>query len=400
MLCLLPSLDYMTMGSTLRQFRLLRELGKRHAITVVALSDTEPSPDVLKEFAAFTEQVVVIQTGRDEGLASNSGTSVWSKLRRRAQGTLRLRSAVREMRAEFHRLVGCKQFDLVVFNGEDLYPVVEGLSGLPLVADICDATPDRYRQWLRYSPVLEWPWRAYRYIESKRQCARLLRQTPFQVFITKRDRNAFQNYAAEARVIPNGIDLNFWVRRAPQAGSKTLIFTGVMNYPPNADAAHFLMEKVLPQVRTRTEQFEVLIVGRNPRPELLAAARHAPEVVVTGAVPDLRPYLERASVFVAPLRFASGMQNKALEAMAMELPVIASPVVAEGLQVDEGGPPPVCLARNAEDFARQIIELFENEDERLRLAAAGRRYVESHFDWQRSAEMFESLCQAAVAAQA
>jgi glycosyltransferase involved in cell wall biosynthesis len=398
-LYLLPSLDYSSMGGTLRHYHLLRQLGKRHAITLLALSETDPSEEQLREFSSFTEHVFVVRARRDDGLSPASGRSVWSRTRRKVQRTLRLRSAIREMKEAFNGLARREEFDLVVFCGEDLYPVVEDCNGLPLVADICDATPARFRQWLRYAPVVELPWRVFRYFESKRQCARLLRQTPFQSFITSRDRNALRGAVPDARVIPNGLDLTYWTRGFPRPHAKSLVFTGVMNYPPNADAAHFLIERVVPQIRARVRDFEVFIVGRYPSPELRAAASRAPEVVVTGAVADIRPYLERASVFAAPIRFASGLQNKVLEALAMELPVVTTPVVAEGLRVEGAGEPPVQVVPNAGDFAGHILELFERDEERARLATEGRKYVEDHFDWLRSAMMFENLCQAAARAR-
>lgn len=395
-LYLLPSLDFASTGGTLRHYHLLRQLGKRHDITLLALSESEPSQELLSEFASFTEHVFVVRARRDDGFPPESNASVWTTVRRRIQRTLRLRRAIAELKEAFHGLVRSEQFDLVVFYGEDLYPVVEDCKGLPLVADICDATPARFLKWLRYAPVVELPWRAFRYLEAQRQCARLLRQTPFQSFITTRDRNALRGTAPDARVIPNGLDLTYWRRHLPSSHSRSLVFTGVMNYPPNADAARFLVEKIAPRLRARVRDFEVFIVGRYPSAELRAVASRAPEVVVTGAVADLRPYLERASVFVAPIRFASGLQNKVLEALAMELPVVTTPVVAEGLRVEGAGDPPVHIARSAGDFVEEILKLFEKNDERARLATEGREYVKAHFDWARSAEMFESLCQAAA----
>jgi glycosyltransferase involved in cell wall biosynthesis len=130
-------------------------------------------------------------------------------------------------------------------------------------------------------------------------------------------------------------------------------------------------------------------------PELVNMAQRYPDVTVTGAVDDIRPYLERADVFVAPLRFASGVQNKVLEAMSMEVPVVTTPVVAAGLCVDDVEPQLV-IGRTAEEIAARIVRLLAHAEERARLSTEGRRFVEAHCSWCRSAKKLEELCVAAV----
>jgi glycosyltransferase involved in cell wall biosynthesis len=138
-----------------------------------------------------------------------------------------------------------------------------------------------------------------------------------------------------------------------------------------------------------------MIVGRDPSSELVKVAKRYSDVTVTGAVDDVRPYLERADVFVAALRFASGVQNKVLEALAMEVPVVTTPVVAAGLRV-EGMEPQLVIGRNAEEIAACILRLLANSEERARLSTEGRRFVEAHYSWSLSAEKLEKLCLAAA----
>jgi glycosyltransferase involved in cell wall biosynthesis len=116
-------------------------------------------------------------------------------------------------------------------------------------------------------------------------------------------------------------------------------------------------------------------------------------------VPDLRPYLESAAVFVAPLRFASGMQNKILEAMAMELPVVTTPVAAEGFRVDGDEEPPLLVGSDAHEIAAHIIRVIRDPGKAQRLGAEGRRYVHRHCDWERSARMLDRLCRQVATTQ-
>jgi glycosyltransferase involved in cell wall biosynthesis len=176
------------------------------------------------------------------------------------------------------------------------------------------------------------------------------------------------------------------------------VFTGVLDYPPNADAARYLLSTITPLVRQEIPNIEVVIAGRNPSPDVLALASRVPGVTVTGSVPDLRPYLESASVFVAPLRFASGMQNKILEAMAMELPVVTTPVAAEGVSI-ENEQPPLLVGTHAREIAAHITRVIRDPGTAQRLGVEGRRYVHRHCDWERSARLLDQLCRQVAATQ-
>src|SRR5690606_32719078 len=115
-----------------------------------------------------------------------------------------------------------------------------------------------------------------------------------------------------------------WTRRTHAPHPHTLIFTGVMDYSPNEDTALRLINQVMPRLRPLVPDVRLILAGRNPTPALLQQAQAHPDVTVTGFVEDMRDYLEQASVFVAPLRYGSGMQNKLQEALAMQVPIVAS----------------------------------------------------------------------------
>jgi glycosyltransferase involved in cell wall biosynthesis len=244
---------------------------------------------------------------------------------------------------------------------------------------------------LRFAPWPRKPLLWLRYRQVQRIEARLARKTPHVAFITARDRDIVIGPESPAIIIPNGVDHRYWKRRPEaQTAPHTIVFTGVMDYTPNEDAALHLIEDIAPLVRRAIPDLEVLIVGRDPSRRLREAARRSYGVDVTGFVEDMRPYYERATVCVAPLRYASGMQNKVLEALAMQLPVVATPVVAEGLRLN-GDEPPVVTAPNPRAFAEAVVRLLKQPAERERLSWQGRRYVESHFCWRRSAEMLEQM---------
>jgi glycosyltransferase involved in cell wall biosynthesis len=151
-------------------------------------------------------------------------------------------------------------------------------------------------------------------------------------------------------------------------------------------------------VRARRPDARVLLVGRDPGPALRQAAVRAHGVTLTGTVTDVRPALEEAAVFAAPLRVGAGIQNKVLEALAMEVPVVASPLAAGGLHTDDGEAPPLVEADGPEATAAALVEALDGADEGAPPPPEGRRFVAAHFSWRRSGSLVAQALEAAVGA--
>jgi glycosyltransferase involved in cell wall biosynthesis len=398
-LYLTPSLQHPSMRGPARHYYFIRELARRHAITLLTLARSEASPAVMREMAAYTERMLVIPTNGAANSRAGAHTARRPNYGERIKHAWEFRQAVQQMKQAFASLRREHSFDLVLFHGKDIFPVIEDCHDLPVVVDFCDATSMRIRHRMRYAPLCggKLPWLLWRYWQIRRIEKKLLRKSPHRAFVSWRDREAILGAGGKAEIVPIGVDAQYWKRKSPRvAGPNCLVFTGVMNYAPNEDAAIWLSEKILPLIRQAVPHPEVFIVGRDPSSVLREKARRHPEVTVTGFVEDVRPYLERASVFVAPLRFGSGVQNKILEAMAMQAPVITTPLAAAGLRVDGVAAPPVCVADGEKQFAERVVELLQHEKARARLAEEGRQFVENHFVWSRSAEKLEQMCLAAL----
>lgn len=184
--------------------------------------------------------------------------------------------------------------------------------------------------------------------------------------------------------LENGVDLDHFnpARGLPEvdAGAGPLIvFTGQMDYPPNIDAVASFAVEVLPIIRDRQGDARFAIVGRAPTPRVEALAQ-LPGVIVTGEVPDTRPWLAAAAVVVAPLRIARGVQNKVLEAMAMAKPVVASPEAAEGIEACHGQD--ILVASSPAAQADAVLSLLHNPDRRAALGKAARATVQARYSWE------------------
>ncbi len=192
-----------------------------------------------------------------------------------------------------------------------------------------------------------------------------------------------------AEVCPHGQDIPPLEKvRSTEREPGTIVITGVMSTYTNVDAATWLVREVLPIVWREFPSAKFWIVGRNPQRALRALADDS-RIVVTGEVPDVYDWLRRAEVAVAPLRIASGMQNKVVQAMASELPVVATSRANEGIR---GTPGEHLLVRDdPAGFADALISLLRDADERQRMGRAARQFAETHWTWEVHFERFEAL---------
>lgn len=192
--------------------------------------------------------------------------------------------------------------------------------------------------------------------------------------------------ALEIEVIPNGIELARFQPRDFERDPFTLLFVGNFNYEPNQDAVRVLVQQILPQVRSQAPAAKLQLVGVNPPAWMRALANDYIEV--TGAVPDVTPYLARASVFVCPLRYGAGLKNKVLEALAMGIPVVATPLSVDGINVANGES---AIVAPIERIADETVRLLMEETLREVLAQKGRELIETRYTWERTADSYERL---------
>jgi sugar transferase (PEP-CTERM/EpsH1 system associated) len=257
------------------------------------------------------------------------------------------------------------------------------------VVDFVDVDSDKWRQYARTRP---WPLS----LLYRREADALLRaergiaaEFDASLFVSKAEAGLFRQLAPEAaeRVgfINNGVDVEYF---SPSRGypnpygrhTRALVFTGAMDYWPNVDAVTWFAREVLPAVRRASAAVRFYIVGARPVRAVRRLAQ-LPGVVVTGAVEDVRPYLAHGHLAVAPLRVARGVQNKVLEAMAMEKTVVCSPQSAQGIGALPGRE--FFIAEGARAFAGRIVDLLSSPL-RETVGVAARRRILSDYRWEKN----------------
>ena len=365
----------------LRHFHIMRGLSERHEVTLLSLTRRDGlSDEASRVLGSFLSELEVV-SHHEGGRRSRMGKAERLLARRRA--ARRLAARVRE------RLAGGGH-DVVLFSGKDTFPAMGAVGETPVVVDVCDAASLRIRGQLEVAGAARRPALGARLAEVRRVERRLAEATSHLLFASERDRTAVIGAGAGGRVVPNAVDLEYWTRSSPATPdvAPRVVLTGVMDYPPNHDAAMRLAEQIMPRVREEVGEAELVIAGRDPGPELRAAGEARPWMTVTGALPDLRPEMERSAVYCAPLRFASGIQNKLLEALAMQVPVVTTPVVADGIRAD-GVNPPMIIADADEAIAAGVVRLLSDPADHRRLAAEGRAFVEDAFSWPQTVTTVE-----------
>jgi sugar transferase (PEP-CTERM/EpsH1 system associated) len=256
------------------------------------------------------------------------------------------------------------------------------------VVDFCDVDSDKWRQYAdKKSFPMSWLYRyeANQLLRYERQVAR---DYDASLFVSAPEADLFRQLAPESTAkighFNNGVDTDYFspelAHASPYAaGERALVFTGAMDYWPNVDAVEWFARDVFPQLRERFADLRFYIVGARPNPAVQALAQQA-GVVVTGTVPDVRPYIAHAAVAVAPLRIARGIQNKVLEAMAMARAVVVSPQALEGIEAEPGSE--LVLAEDAAAFVEAVTTLLAGQDSALEaIGKAARAKVQRRYSW-------------------
>lgn len=263
------------------------------------------------------------------------------------------------------------------------------------IVDFVDIDSDKWRQ---YSERKSWPmsWIYQREARALFAFERCIAGTfDASVFVSRAEAELFQQLAPEctSRVTyyNNGVDTDYFsptrsYQNPYPADALPLVFTGAMDYWPNVDAVQWFAREILPSVLAHNPDTCFYIVGSRPTAAVRALAE-LPGVVVTGMVPDIRPYLAHARLAVAPLRIARGIQNKALEAMAMAKPVIASAQALEGITANTLEE--VLLARDSEEFIATISTVLQHPQNNIGQAARTR--VLTDYTWESNLKCVDEL---------
>jgi glycosyltransferase involved in cell wall biosynthesis len=373
-----------------RPYNLIKALAERgHRITLLALEPPGDDTSGLESLRGWSRCVHTVPLARWRTLWNG----VWALPGRTPFQAAYSRSP--QMSALIQRTLAETDFDLVHVEHLRGAELGRAVNGIPIVFDSVDSITLLFEQARRSGPT----WRSRLMAEldlarTRRYESHLLERYARVLVTSPQDRESLvrlstgQDPDGRVVVLPNGVDLDYFRPIDDSREPATLVFTGKMSYHANLAAALDLVNQVMPRVWAFRSDARLVIAGKDPPRELLARTAD-PRITVTGTVPDLRPYLARASVAVSPIRYGAGIQNKLLEAMAMATPVVSTSQATAALEVQPGRD--LLVADTPEDCVEAAIDLLADEGLRRQVGQAGRRYVETYHDWRVAAEQLEAV---------
>jgi len=379
-------------GGRLRSFHLIKALSERHALTVLTTHRPGEEAGALARELPHCRQVVSLP----HASAKHDSARFVLALLRSWLTVLPVdlwKCRVPAMRALVAKELAGGGYDLCVADFLSAWPNVPAGGSTPVVLfehnveymiwqRLCTTTGN----WLKRA-LLAVEWRKMRRYEHA-----ACRSASLTVAVSADDCQQLRKGAPEATVctISTGVDPEYF--RPPVADAELplqLVFTGSMDWQPNEDAMLHFIASILPLLRLALPAVRLTVVGRNPSVQLRAAAQAA-DVTVTGTVPDVRPFMAAASVYVVPLRIGGGTRLKIFEALAMGKAVVSTTIGAEGLPLTEGLH--IVRADSAADFAAAVLALLRDPVRRKAMGDAGRSLMECS-GWADVATDFEHLCQ-------
>jgi sugar transferase (PEP-CTERM/EpsH1 system associated) len=377
-------------GDKIRSYHQIESLGARHRVHVATFVDSAEDERHVPELRERCASLIVDRRTTTTNL-TRAAAALWTgdpfsvacfRSSRIARGVER---ALREER-----------IDLALVFSSGMAQYVEGATGIARVIDFVDVDSEK---WRVYAERDRGPLRLLYAREAKlllAHDARIAHAFDGSLFVSETEAALFRERSGAKNVsaIPMGVDLDYF-RPAPEpALAPVLVFVGMMSYMPNVDAMRFFVGDVLPLLRREIPGVSLHIVGREPVPAVRALA-DPPHVVVTGAVPDVRPYLREAAVALAPFRISRGMQSKVLEAMASGLPVVGTRLAFQGIPAgtDDG----VEAAETADALAASVARLLRDPAERRDRGVRARRYVERHHRWADHGEALDAFLEGVLA---
>jgi sugar transferase (PEP-CTERM/EpsH1 system associated) len=285
------------------------------------------------------------------------------------------------------------RFDVAVGYSSSVLSLLLQADAGRRVMDIVDADSAKWADYARKTPG---PMKKIFEIESRRvarlekKCVELCDDV---VLVSGEEAAILGDKIPNLHVVANGVDADFFspslVSPVTELGEQAIVFTGSMDYRPNAEAVEWFANEVFPEVRKKFPAAVFAIVGRNPT-KMVCDLAMLDGVKVTGNVVDVRPYIQAAAVSVCPLHIGRGIQNKVLEAMAMSRAVVVSPQAMSGLDVTAGID--VELAETSGQWVEKMLYLLAEDERRTELGRAARQCVLEKYSWQARLKDFVSLC--------
>lgn len=368
-------------GDKLRAFNQIRELSKKHQIVLFALNDGKLDDNALTELKKYCVAISIVPLPK-QTVIKNLARSFFNGMPMQV-GYFYFKKAQKKI----DELIRKHHPDHIYCQLIRTAEYVKPYPNIPKTLDYMDVFSKGIERRIKTDPFYMRPVLMMEYKRLLKYERKVFSRFTNKTIISAQDRNLIPHPDhLQIKVIPNGVDTDFF---KPMVRKKEfeLLFNGNMNYPPNVESVEYLVEKVMPYVWNRMPQTRLLISGASPNARVMELASE--KVVISGWVDDVRENYAKSKILVAPMQISIGLQNKLLEAMAMQLPCITSALANNALGAKHNEQ--IMVAEKPEQYALQIIELLQNEAKAKQIAMSGYRFAIDNFNWKGTTAALEQL---------
>ncbi|HAQ64505.1 MAG TPA: hypothetical protein DCR43_01395 [Bacteroidales bacterium] len=360
-------------GDKLRAYHQIRHLAQRHTVILFAVTHQKLHTDALTQIAQICDQVHIEKISW-HATAWNM-LKAWFANRPVQSGYFFSRKGVKRLKEIYYQ----EKPDHVYCQLARMAEYARAIPG-PRTIDYQDVFSEGVRRRMEKSSFWLRPVFRLEYKRMVRYETDLFDHFDGHTIISEADRELIRHPDRDTiRIIENGVDTDFF-HEIVMEKKYDLVFTGNMSYPPNVLAAEYLVNQILPECLREGMNPTVLIAGATPSTRVKALA--SATVTVSGWLDDIRYSYAESRIFIAPMQIGTGLQNKLLEAMAMRIPAISSPLANAALNAIPGTE--ILIGDSPEAYSRHIAKLLKDQQSAEVLATAGQNFVKRRFNWNES----------------
>ncbi|MES2059186.1 MAG: TIGR03087 family PEP-CTERM/XrtA system glycosyltransferase [Pseudomonadota bacterium] len=372
-------------GDKIRGFHILKFLSARKRVHLIAFADDTRDMKGKSGLAKYTGNRSIIWRSKSRLLAATQAL-----LKRKPVSLTSFEN--RPLRDAVDNILARHSIDTIYVFSSQMAQYLPANPRQRVIMDFVDMDSAKFAAYGKSSggPMGWMMRREGRLLQSYER--NVARNAAASLFVSEDEAALFRDKTGAERVfaVENGIDTEFFdptasFKRIDTTGA-LIVFTGQMDYRPNVEAVVWFVEAILPHIHLEYPQARFAIVGRQPTEAVKALARQ-PGVIVTGEVADVRGWIAAASVVVAPLKLARGVQNKVLEAMAMARPVVASAAAAAGIDHRDT----IRVGETVGEIAEQVNALLANSSGAAALGQKARKQVEERYSWEARLAPLETI---------
>jgi len=372
-------------GDRIPVFHQIRRLSKTHEVVVGSLAH----PETRKNADMLEMELGVKVLAPDHSRLWQTKEMMMAFLQRKPLSLGYFRN--RRLHALVDKDFTKKKFDAIIVFSSSMAQYAEYYGHIPRMMHFCDVDSQKWHSMGQASHgIMRWIYEreSRTLLDYERKIAAEFNAS---CVVSQNEADLFRKHipGIPVYVIENGVDVDYFSAIPRHPERLNIVFVGVMDYDPNIEAVTFFVNRVWDKIRILHPRARFTIVGSKPTKKICDLARN-PSIKVTGYVSDIRSYLASATLAIAPLAIARGVQNKILEAMAAGVPVLTTPGVAKGLP--SGAESLIFTAdREAETFASALLEIVNNKIAREEQAAKARKFVQQQCTWEAKLQKLDDL---------